>query len=71
MSDAMQQVYDNLPSYLQIENGIMDAVAIQKSTNTNITELTVGSPTAIDVNDLTGEAVQFFVRKQFRQQYHG
>ena len=28
MSDAMQQVYDNFPSYLQIENGIMDAVAI-------------------------------------------
>ena len=49
MSDAMQQVYDNFPSYLQIENGIMDAVAIEKSTNTNITELTVGSPTAIDV----------------------
>lgn len=56
MSDAMQQVYDNFPSYLQIENGIMDAVAIEKSTNTNITELTVGSPTAIDVNNLTGEA---------------
>lgn len=29
MSDAMQQVYDNFPSYLQIENGIMDAVAIE------------------------------------------
>lgn len=56
MSDAMQQVYDNFPSYLQIENGIMDAVAIEKSTNTNITELTVGSPTAIDVNNPTGEA---------------
>ncbi len=52
----MQQVYDNFPSYLQIENGIMDAVAIEKSTNTNITELTVGSPTAIDVNNPTGEA---------------
>ena len=34
----------------------MDAVAIEKSTNTNITELTVGSPTAIDVNNPTGEA---------------
>lgn len=56
MSDAMQQVYDNFPSYLQIENGIMDAVAIEKSTNTNITELTVGSPTAIDVNNPTGDA---------------
>ena len=56
MSDAMQQVYDNFPSYLQIENGIMDAVAIEKSTNTNMTELTVGSPTAIDVNNPTGEA---------------
>lgn len=56
MSDAMQQVYDNFPSYLQIENGIMDAVAIEKSTNTNIIELTVGSPTAIDVNNPTGEA---------------
>lgn len=56
LSDAMQQVYDNFPSYLQIENGIMDAVAIEKSTNTNITELTVGSPTAIDVNNPTGEA---------------
>lgn len=56
MSNAMQQVYDNFPSYLQIENGIMDAVAIEKSTNTNITELTVGSPTAIDVNNPTGEA---------------
>lgn len=56
MSDAMQQVYDNFPSYLQIENGIMDAVAIEKSTNTNITELTVGSPTSIDVNNPTGEA---------------
>lgn len=56
MSDAMQQVYDSFPSYLQIENGIMDAVAIEKSTNTNITELTVGSPTAIDVNNPTGEA---------------
>ena len=56
MSDAMQQVYDNFPSYLHIENGIMDAVAIEKSTNTNITELTVGSPTAIDVNNPTGEA---------------
>ena len=56
MSDAMQQVYDNFPSYLQIENGIMDAVAIEKSTNTNITELTVDSPTAIDVNNPTGEA---------------
>lgn len=55
MSDAMQQVYDNFPSYLQIENGIMDAVAIEKSTNTNITELTVGSPTAIDVNNPTGD----------------
>lgn len=56
MSDAMQQVYDNFPSYLQIENGIMDAVAIEKSTNTNITELTVGSPTVIDVNNPTGDA---------------
>ena len=34
----------------------MDAVAIEKSTNTNITELTVGSPTAIDVNNPTGDA---------------
>ena len=56
MSDAMQQVYDNFPSYLQIENGIMDAVAIEKSTNTNITELTVGAPTGIDVNTPPGEA---------------
>ena len=56
MSDEMQTVYDNFPSYLQIENGIMDAVAIEKSTNTNITELTVGSPTAIDVNNPTGDA---------------
>ena len=58
MSDAMQQVYDNFPSYLQIENGIMDAVAIEKSTNTNITELTVGSPTAIDVNNPQVKPVQ-------------
>lgn len=49
MSDAMQIVYDNFPSYLQIENGIMDAVAIEKSTNTTITELTVADPVAIDV----------------------
>lgn len=49
MSDAMQLVYDNFPSYLQIENGIMDAVAIEKSTNTTITELTVADPVAIDV----------------------
>lgn len=51
MSDAMQQVYDNFPSYLQIENGIMDAVAIEKSTNTSISELTVGSPVAVDVTN--------------------
>lgn len=49
MSDAMQTVYDNFPSYLQIENGIMDAVAIEKSTNTTFTELTVADPVAIDV----------------------
>ncbi len=49
MSDAMQTVYDNFPSYLQIENGIMDAVAIEKSTNTTFTELTIADPVAIDV----------------------
>lgn len=51
MSDAMQQIYDNFPSYLQIENGIMDAVGIEKSTNTSISELTVGSPVAVDVTN--------------------
>lgn len=60
MADQMQSVYDNFPSYLQIENGIMDAVAIEKSTNTVIRELTVGTPIAIDVvvetqTDITAE----------------
>lgn len=55
MSDEMQTVYDNFPSYLQIENGIMDAVSIEKSTNTSISELTVGSPIAIDVNNPSGD----------------
>lgn len=55
MSDEMQTVYDNFPSYLQIENGIMDAVSIEKSTNTSISELTVGSPVAIDVNNPSGD----------------
>ncbi len=49
MSDEMEAVYNNFPSYLQIENGIMDAVEIEKSTNTHISELTVGSPVAVDV----------------------
>lgn len=49
MSDDMQKIYDNFPSYLQTENGIMDAVAIEKSTNTTISELTVSDPVAIDV----------------------
>ncbi len=49
MSATMESVYNNFPSYLQIENGIMDAVAIEKSTNTHISELTVGSPVAVDV----------------------
>ena len=54
---SIRQLFEVLKNaYLQIENGIMDAVAIEKSTNTNITELTVGSPTAIDVNNPTGEA---------------
>ena len=49
MSAEMENVYNNFPSYLQIENGIMDAVEIEKSTNTHISELTVGSPVAVDV----------------------
>ena len=49
MSAEMEAVYNNFPSYLQIENGIMDAVEIEKSTNTHISELTVGSPVAVDV----------------------
>lgn len=59
MSDEMQKVYDNFPSYLQIENGIMDAVAIEKSTNTKFTELTVNDPVAIDVTaDNSGDGTE-------------
>ena len=59
MSDEMQTVYDNFPSYLQIENGIMDAVAIEKSTNTKFTELTVNDPVAIDVTaDNSGDGTE-------------
>lgn len=56
MSDAMEQIYDNFSSYLQIEDGIMDAVEIEKTSNTKITELTIGSPAAVDVSsDATGD----------------
>lgn len=55
MNEEMDKALTHYPSYLQIENTIMDVVTLEKETKTKVSSLSVGTPTAVDIN--TGEAV--------------
>lgn len=49
MNEEMETIYAKFPSYLKIENGIMDIVDLEKTTESFISSFTVGDPTAKDV----------------------
>lgn len=49
MNKEMDAIYAKFPSYLKIENGIMDVVELENKTNSFISTITVGEPTAQDV----------------------
>ena len=44
MSAENSTIYDKFPSYLQIEDGIMDVVSLEKSTNSFVSNFTVSDP---------------------------
>ncbi len=49
MGQEMQEIYDKFPSYLQIEDEIMNVVNLENSTQSIVSELTIGDPVAVDV----------------------
>ena len=55
MNEEMDKALTHYPSYLQIEDTIMDVVTLEKETKTKVSSLSVATPTAVDIN--TGEAV--------------
>lgn len=54
MNEEMGKIYEKFPSYLKIENGIMDVVELENTTQSFVSSLTVGSPMAKNVE--VGEA---------------
>ena len=55
MNEEMDKALTHYPSYLQIEDTIMDVVTLEKETKTKVSSLSVATPTAVDIN--TGQAV--------------
>ena len=55
MNEEMDKALKHYPSYLQIEDTIMDVVTLEKETKTKVSSLSVATPTAVDIN--TGQAV--------------
>ena len=49
MNTKMEEIFTHYPSYLQIENGIMDAVALEENTKSTISSLTIADPVAIEI----------------------
>lgn len=49
MGQEMQEIYDKFPSYLQIEDEIMNVVNLENLTKSTVSELTIGDPVAVDV----------------------
>ena len=49
MNEEMEAIYTKFPSYLKIENGIMDVVELENATNSFVSSFTVGEPSAKDV----------------------
>lgn len=55
MNDEIEKTLVHYPSYLQIEDTIMDVVSLEEETKSRVSNLSVATPTAIDIN--TGAAV--------------
>ena len=55
MNDEIEKTLTHYPSYLQIEDTIMDVVSLEQETKSRVSNLSVATPTAIDIN--TGAAV--------------
>lgn len=55
MNDEIEKTLTHYPSYLQIEDTIMDVVSLEEETKSRVSNLSVATPTAIDIN--TGAAV--------------
>lgn len=49
MNTKIEEIFTHYPSYLQIENGIMDAVALEEVTESTIPSLTISDPVAVAV----------------------
>ena len=49
MNTKMEEIYTHYPSFLQIENEIMDAVELENRTKSLITSLAIADPVAIDI----------------------
>lgn len=49
MNSNMEEIYLHYPSYLQVENEIMDAVTLEKITESYISSLTISEPVAVEV----------------------
>lgn len=50
MNEEMEKLLKHYPSYLMIENTIMDVVSLEEETKTSVSSLSVAAPVAIDVN---------------------
>ena len=55
MNDEIEKTLVHYQSYLQIEDTIMDVVSLEEETKSRVSNLSVATPTAIDIN--TGAAV--------------
>lgn len=55
MNDEIEKTLVHYPSYLQIEDTIMDVVSLEEETKSRVSNLSVATPTAIDIN--TGATV--------------
>ena len=49
MNEEMEKLLKHYPSYLMIENTIMDVVSLEEETKTSVSSLSVAAPVAIDV----------------------
>ena len=55
MESKMEEIFTHYPSFLQIENEIMDAVALENQTKSFISSLAIADPVAIDIGTGTEE----------------
>jgi hypothetical protein len=58
MNQEVAQILTEFPSYLQIENGIMDVVALEDRTGVDIPSVTIADPVAIEVASTAAQTAE-------------